>query len=358
MLNRHAMLNWVQNHYDKLVALVMLVGLLASLLYLAFQVGMTQSRQRQFVDRIDAMRPAHQDATGVDPAVYERAMQAVRQPAQLGGWTNALFVPEVRVYCVDCRRPIPYEAEVCPFCAAEQPVDKEEREDWDGDGDGMWDSWERAQDLDPRDARDAELDPDGDGFTNIEEFGADPRTDPHDEDDAPPITAKLRLLELVPDPFKLRFKSVIGMPDGSRKFAINTRGNTRTYFRKLGEDVEGFTLFQYEPRREMQDVGGIRREVDMSVLTLRRGEKLIPLVRGKDVQYNEYTARLRFTPDGTEYTVRINDELVLQRKKYRVISIDTERESLVLRRLHDGRDLVVRRMPQRVTEKTSRTSDF
>lgn len=40
----------------------------------------------------------------------------------------------------------------------------------DGDGDGMPDDWERAHGLDPADPRDAPQDPDGDGFTNLEDW--------------------------------------------------------------------------------------------------------------------------------------------------------------------------------------------
>ena len=40
----------------------------------------------------------------------------------------------------------------------------------DTDGDGMPDSWETANSLDPNSAADAALDPDGDGFTNLQEY--------------------------------------------------------------------------------------------------------------------------------------------------------------------------------------------
>lgn len=40
----------------------------------------------------------------------------------------------------------------------------------DGDGDGLPDDWERAHGLDPADPRDALQDPDGDGFTNLEDW--------------------------------------------------------------------------------------------------------------------------------------------------------------------------------------------
>ncbi len=46
----------------------------------------------------------------------------------------------------------------------------------DSDGDGMPDDWEKRYGLNPRDPSDANLDKDGDGYTNIEEYlnGTDP----------------------------------------------------------------------------------------------------------------------------------------------------------------------------------------
>jgi hypothetical protein len=51
----------------------------------------------------------------------------------------------------------------------------------DSDADEMPDQWERVYGLNPNDARDADLDPDGDGKTNLEEYlsGTHP-TDPND----------------------------------------------------------------------------------------------------------------------------------------------------------------------------------
>jgi hypothetical protein len=43
-------------------------------------------------------------------------------------------------------------------------------DNWDTDGDGMPNSWEVKRGLDPNDSIDGTLDPDGDGYTNLEDY--------------------------------------------------------------------------------------------------------------------------------------------------------------------------------------------
>ena len=42
--------------------------------------------------------------------------------------------------------------------------------DWDTDGDGMPNQWEIQKSLNPNDATDGGLDPDRDGYTNLEDY--------------------------------------------------------------------------------------------------------------------------------------------------------------------------------------------
>lgn len=55
----------------------------------------------------------------------------------------------------------------------------------DNDSDGMADEWEKFVGLNESDPEDSELDPDNDGFTNLEEFQG--RSDPFDKSDIPEV---------------------------------------------------------------------------------------------------------------------------------------------------------------------------
>jgi hypothetical protein len=331
--------------YDRLIAGVVLIGLIASLGYLAWHVGSVQTAQEAFIAEIDGIRPAHPEAQPVDVSPFEAALASVRQPAQIAIPADGpkMWVPGTRVQCVDCRRPIPYEAENCPFCRARQPVDPTEDPDRDLDRDGIKDVWEEKHGLDPRDPADAEKDSDGDGFTNIEEFLARPQTSPTDSNDSPSIVMKLCVQNLVADPFHLRFKSVIRLPGGEKQFAINTRGDSKTYFKKPGEEVEGFLLHEFEPKVRRVERFGRVMNIDVSVLTLKRGDKLIRLTKGKGVEYSEYTCTLLFKADDSTYKLRLNDEFDLQGKRYRLIDIDSAAGRVVIKRVLDGVDLQVRK---------------
>ncbi|MDD5522274.1 MAG: thrombospondin type 3 repeat-containing protein [Kiritimatiellae bacterium] len=340
--------SWLKSHYDKILSFLVLVFLIASLLYLAFRIGTMRSDREKFEQEIKGYKPKYADAVQIDTKVFNDAMASIEHPLQLSSeqWTNkTMFVVEKRVWCVDCRRPIPFEAVKCPFCDTEQPKDLVEREDYDGDKDGIPDKWERQYALNPSDPADADKDSDNDGFSNIEEYNG--KTNPTDPNSSPSITHKLRVLKVEPDPFMLRFKSVMKSPDGSLRFGLNLKGNVRTYFAKLDQVVEGFKLLKYEPKTEEKVVPGIgKRQVDVSVLTLQRGDKLIILVKDMDVQWNEFTAHLLFTLDNTKYAAKIENVIELKNKKFKIINIDSKKESVLLESLQDGEKTTIEKFPE------------
>ncbi len=281
----------------------------------------------------------------LDVAPFEKARDEIVGPFQIdtSSWTNEVWCPVFsvarRVWCVECKLPIPFVDAVCPFCRADQPLDEVENPDRDLDEDGMKDLWELEHGL-PDDFNNAGSDSDSDGWTDMEEYLSG--TNPSDAKDSPPVERKMRLRGIAARPFQLKFKSVSVMPDGSNKFALNLfrKGKApRTYFRRLGEAVEGFKLAKYEKKTVMKRLPGWSeaREVDVSVLTLERIGKEIPLIRAVDVQHDEYRVLMTCELSETPIPVlSLEGEFTLLGKKYQLIGIDSANQSVVIKRLHDA----------------------
>ena len=324
-------LSWFTSRYDKLIAVSVLVLLLASLIVLSGRAGRRPESMPQPPADPPAVKP-------VDVSAYKDALARLENgrpgPVKAAG----LFVPGTRVECSDCKGPIPIETfrerKPCPFCNFVPPPPPK---DFDGDLDGMWDSWEREHGFDPTDPKDAQRDADGDGFTNVEEFayGCDP-TSAH----ITPLNAVLSVATIARRRFKIMFAGVTKSPTGILTFGLNVPG--RSYFKKLGEEVEGFEVVAFEPLKEVQTktVGSVT--VDVSVLTLRRDGKDIVLTQGQP--YYVHTAILEFALDSTQHKVRVGSTVEVRGKQLQVTDIDGERETVSVQP-SEGEPLIIRKKP-------------
>lgn len=342
---------WIKLYYDKLIVVVMLLGLVFSLGYLAVKIGMIRKVQEQHEKKISSYKPEFPKAIPLDSTPYEDSLRKLKKPFQLVTWSNAIFVPEDRVWCVDCHMPIPYKAMSCTYCKAKQPILRDINPLWDTDKDTIPDMWENLNKMDPTDPTDVHNDNDGDGFSNLVEFNAEPHTDMtdlkkkhgtgiNDPNDFPPPIKLLVVQDVGGLPFNLRFKAKTKMPDGSLKFQINLRGS-KTIMAKLGDTIEGFKLVDYKKNVVKEDTGTMVRKVDKSILTVQRGKKKILLMKNERVPFTEYTVKLKFTLDDTIYEGKVGTIFELKGTKYLIKSIDKNKKSVVVMRVRDNKKFIL-----------------
>lgn len=170
-------------------------------------------------------------------------------------------------------------------------------------------------------------DPDGDRFSNLEEFVNN--TDPLDAKSVPPYWTKLRLAKFISKPFRLKFT---GTPDEGQTFTINAiDGRSRTQFLQLGQMIEGtpYKLLSYKPNKITKD----EMEVDVSELTIENTEtnqKLVLIVR-KEANDPTSFGEFLYLYDNSRFTVKKDDEFTLtpqSDKKYKLIDI-SQSEALI-----------------------------
>ena len=109
----------------------------------------------------------------------------------------------------------------------------------DSDGDGIPDKWEQQYGLNPKDPNDAILDPDDDGFTNLEEYKAN--TNPKDAKSRPTYAKKLYVMQVRSVPLGLRLKHFASAERGKdpKKWEIQIEARRRGRYRPAFTAVGG-----------------------------------------------------------------------------------------------------------------------
>ena len=328
--------SWLNQNYDKLILVVVLVVLLASALFLVFSIGkdrraLAEATWEQLGSEVKKAQP-------LDMASYQLIKTQIDRPFQATQTVSRMMVSELRVTCVnvECGKPIPYSASECPSCNTKQPVIVRP-EEMDSDADGLTDQVEQKLGLNPLDPDDATADTDSDGFSNIEEYQAG--TSLTDPGIFPSPSAKLRLGRVATTPFMFLFKGIsqISQTPGGERYQLNLRSLERTFFVGMGEEVEGFKVIKYEPATN--DIP--------PVITLQQAEKTIRLVMGKTLTQEEMVAILVFMIDSSRYRVRVGDVFKIREQEYKVI--DIKRNEVLIRDLTLNKDMVV--APLTETEK-------
>ncbi|MGD9873029.1 MAG: Amuc_1099 family pilus-like system protein [Kiritimatiellia bacterium] len=301
--------SWLSTSYEKLILDVALVVLAALSVLLAVKLVTGRAASAGRTDEVP-----EQDriaAAALDEAVWEEKSAAMNSPFQVAIHSNLMLVSQLRVYCVNpaCEKPIPFNAAMCPFCQTAQPSQKDIAS-MDYDGDGLPDQFEKKYSLNAYDPNDAALDLDGDGFSNYEEFQNN--TDPTNLEDHPAPAAKLRLLQVIARPFRLRFQGVSELATG-KSFLLNMRSLDKSYFAKMGDVVEGYKVTAYD------------ETAVPPVLTLEKDGKVVQLKKNIAITREEFIAAMISLLDSKQYKVRLNDPVDVQGQIYKVIDINPSR---------------------------------
>ncbi|MDP6524327.1 MAG: hypothetical protein QGH15_08890 [Kiritimatiellia bacterium] len=350
--------SWLASYYDKLITLVVFLGLVVSLLYLAVRIGTIKSSDEAYEEKLKRLTPKYPEAAAVTSEKFDAAVSDIRKPFNIPDWSMDLFVPETRVWCISCRRPIAFKSEQCPFCLSDQP----DITRIDSDFDGITDDDEELLGLNPRDPSDAKGDADNDGFRNIDEYQYYAQTGKDikgviKSSVYPPIEPFLFIdgsrgtKGLHADPFHLLFKSHMNWGKKGKRFQLNTREGGKTHFVFLDDEVEGFNVVGFEEKYDESPNKGLV-EKEISTLSLKRGTHTIKLTIGQDKQYDEYVAYLLFRLDDKKHDVSIGDTFELRAgKRYEVISIiDTPEPRVVIERITDRKKFTVGGVPGSTTE--------
>ncbi len=318
--------DWIRDHYEKAILMVVLLILFISCVFLLQQIQTDKETAALNLSRIGwkGSVVALQDTISFENILSEARAAAASSLAVSPRTT----VSELRVACVKCGRPIPHEALECPFCLGVQPpivnIDT-----LDTDKDGVPDKIELAWGLNPQDPSDANGDLDSDGFTNLEEFSAS--TDPKNSASLPDPIVKLRVAGIKPVPFYLRFVSTSQFADGSIRFQLNLQTLERTYFVKLGDVVLGYKVEKYEPEAKAGETLTMVRQSD---------KRNVVLVKGRPVTEQELAIRFAFLVDRSLLPVqRLNDVFSLRGVEYKVV--DIRRENVIIQGVKTGEKVTV-----------------
>ena len=172
-------------------------------------------------------------------------------------------------------------------------------------------------------------DPDGDGFTNLEEW--ERRTNPTDKASHPPFIAKLKMKSFSTEPFRLVFSSRT-----EDTFGINAIDYKQpTQFLKVGDTVTGtrFKIVKFDEKIETNQYG---TEVDVSELLLKHEETgaQLTLIKEKIATSPESVATFVYAWGGErkEFAVKKDQEFTLKPEeqiKYKLVDVQPTKAVIV-----------------------------
>ncbi len=246
-------MNWVRANYDRLAVL----GGALFLLLCAFFIWHSSSNFAENFSTLQMPGPPKPAAPTEKALEVEAATKKLAQPSQ---WTfggrSGLFVPEKHFIAANGMPATLQNTEVHP------PVPNE---------------WLEQFGLPIADADVLQQDPDGDGFTNLEEWQG--HTNPTDKNSHPPFIAKLKMKAFNREPFHLVFASSSG-----ETYTINSTDlKDPTQFLKIGETIAGtkFKLIKFTEKHQVNPATSGEDDVSELLIENEETKEQLALVKEK-----------------------------------------------------------------------------
>lgn len=307
-------MDWIKRRWDQFALLV------CALLLLALS-GLLISKAMGFGEVFDRLKGNVAKSTEVEPvdtSVLEAARQQIKEPPQwvLGDKAGSLFVGQQYIVVPD------------PATGSQKLISPT-----DPDSPPIYEpipnDWFSKNDLPILETDVLTQDPDGDKFTNLEEWEG--KSDPNNPESHPPFWQKLRLKSFEQTKFRVLFPAYQGDPldPSSLTFQINTLDvNQPTQFLKLGDPIEGtkfvITGFEY---KTITDANGVRK--DLSELTVQNSESKdkVKLVIEQIMNSPDSFAVFKYLIDDSEMKVKLGKTFALppDGTEYKVVDINSDR---------------------------------
>jgi len=297
------LIDWIKAHYDRVMLIAAGVFLFISAIWIWWSAI-------QFGNRLVAQPAAPQKAASPPAMAVEldRAAQELEHPAQWKSSTRSgLFVPERHFIGANGLPATLQNTQVHP------PVPNE---------------WFEQYALAIEDGDVLDQDPDGDGFTNLDEWQGG--TDPTNKESHPDYLTKLHLVSATEEPFGYMLSSWV-----RGRFAINAIDQSEpTQFLKIGDVIRG-TDFKIVKFTEKYDRNQYGTRIDVSELLLehRDSKVQVTLVTEKVATSPQSVATFVYAWGGRrEFEVRKDQEFSLkpvEEIKYKLVDVQPSKAVIV-----------------------------
>lgn len=298
-------MDWIRNNYDRAA----LLAAASFLLLCAFFIFQNASNfAGNFSGLQNAPAPDNNIPAGRAPEIGE-TMRKLQAPPQ---WTfngrSGLFVPEKHFIGENGQPATLQNTLVHP------PVPNE---------------WLEEFGLAITEADILTQDPDGDGFSNLEEWLG--HSNPAKKESHPPYLFLLKLKSFAQEPFPLVFSSSVG-----DSYAINSLDRRMpTQFLKVGDTIAG-TRYKITNYTEKYDADKYGTRIDVSELTLEQMDNhdRVTLVKEKTATSPESVANFLYTWGGREQTFAVKKEEEFSLKpqeeiKYKLLEVQPDRAIII-----------------------------